>query len=140
MPEEPMDFAKMTVPPAAEYVSALSAIPVTDKQRKMLRFHHSAPGHVVSATLLAHEAEFEDFTGANLQYGLLAAEILRRLGRDLGERVKVGILVDFVDPHFAANAEFLWVMRPQVVEALENLGWVQKTSHLLYPEEAVEQE
>jgi hypothetical protein len=133
-----MNFAEMTVPAVAEYVSALRAIQITDNQRKMLRFHHSSPGHVVSATLLAREAGFEDFSGANLQYGLLAAEVLRQLGRDLGDRVKIGILVHFVDPHFAANAEFLWVMRPQVVEALEELGWVQKTSHLLYPDETLE--
>jgi hypothetical protein len=52
----------------------------------------------------------------------------------------VGILVDFVDPGFSANEHFLWVLRPNVVQALEDLGWAPRTSHLLYPEDAFSQD
>jgi hypothetical protein len=57
---------------------------------------------------------------------------------ELAENVKIGILVDFVDPKFAANQEFLWVMRPNVAQALEHIGWAPQVSHLLYPRDESE--
>jgi hypothetical protein len=132
-----MELDSTPVPTVAQYVAAFRAIHsrITENQKKMLQFHHRAPGHVVSATLLANDAGFDGYGGANLQYGLLANELLKQLGIDLQDRVKVGILVEFVDPQFAANQEFLWVMRANVVHALEHLELVPRRSHLLYSNE-----
>jgi hypothetical protein len=135
-----MTSNQFRVPAVVEYATAFRAIAdrITPKQLEMLRFHHSAPAHVVSATLLANHAGFDGYPGANLQYGLLAGELLNAMSLRLPSNyVNVGILVDFVGPKYAANQEYLWVMRPQVVEALEALGWVPTASHLLYPAEAV---
>lgn len=105
----------------------------------MLAFHHDAPGRVVSATVLAEVAGFEGYGGANLQYGLLGGEILRELGIELpDDYAKAGILVEFVDPRFAANQQWLWVMRPNVALALEELGWAPCTLQMLYPNEGLE--
>ena len=131
-----MTAQRLRVPTVAEYATAFRTIAdrITPKQLEMLKFHHRAQGHVVSATLLANHAGFDGYSGANLQYGLLAGELLSALGMSLpANYVNVGILVNFVDPQFAANREFLWVMKQQVVEALEALGWVPTMSHLLYP-------
>ena len=73
----------------------------------------------------------------NLQYGLLAREIADRLAIQLTDSVIVGVLVDFVDPGFAANEHYLWVLRPNVAQALEDLGWAPRVAHLLYPELAI---
>ena len=134
-----MDLDNIEVPSVSEYVRAFRAIEsrITPKQLKMLLFQHRAPARVVSATRLAQEADFEGHSGANLQYGLLASELLRHLGIELPETVKSGILVDFVNPEFAGNQEWLWVMRPNVAEALEQLGWAPRISHLLYPADAL---
>ena len=37
-----------------------------------------------------------------------------------------------------ANEHWLWVMRPNVAQALEDLGGVPRVSHLLYPDLALE--
>ena len=131
-----MNREQLVVPSVANYVSAFRAIEarVTDKQRELLRVHHDAPARVISATRLAEAVGFQNYNAVNLQYGLLAQEILRELNIDVGGFVALGILVDFVDPGFAANDHFLWVLRPNVVQALEDLGWARRDSHLLYPE------
>jgi len=104
----------------------------------MLLFHHSAPGRVVSATLLANEAGFDGYEGANLQYGRLGSELLKELHIELEEgAAKCGILVEFVNPKFAANQDWLWVMRPNVAQALEEIGWAPRILHLLYPADAL---
>ncbi len=127
------------LPSVAEYVAAFRAIEsrITEKQRLLLELHHRAPAHVISATRLATEVGFRNYNAVNLQYGLLAGEVGRELGIDVPKTVRVGILVDFVDPDFAANQQWLWVLRPNVAQALEDLGWVPRLSHLLYPQEAL---
>jgi 5-methylcytosine-specific restriction enzyme A len=90
----------------------------------------------MSATRLAEEAGFLNFNAANLQYGLLAREICKQLAVSLEQ--ELGILVNFVRPGAASNEHWLWVMRPNVAQALEDLGWVPRVSHLLFPEQALE--
>ena len=133
-----MNPRQLRVPSVSDYVAAFRAIEprVSEKQRELLRVHHDAPARVISATRLADTVGFENYNAVNLQYGLLAQEILRALNVDLGDFVAVGILVEFVHPGSAANEHYLWVLRPNVVQALEDLGWARRDSHLLYPESA----
>ena len=104
--------SKLRVPSVSDYVAAFRAIEprITAKQRQMLVAHHAAPARVISARRLAQDVGFEDYQAVNLQYGLLAREIARELELDLGHYVQAGVLVDFVDPGFAANEHFLWVL------------------------------
>jgi hypothetical protein len=44
----------------------------------------------------------------------------------------VSMLVLMVPPGEVTNDEWLWVLRANVAAALEELGWVEKTSHLFY--------
>lgn len=130
------------LPTVAEYVTAFRAVEprITPKQREMLQLHHAAQARVVSATRLAEEVGYDGYGGANLQYGELAKEIASALAIDVKDGdVAVGILVDFVEPGYAGNQHFLWVMRPNVAQALEDLGWVPRVSHLLYPDAALKE-
>ncbi len=135
-----MESHQLRLPTVAEYVTAFRAIEpeITQKQRDMLRLHHAAPARTMSATRLAEAVGFETFTGVNLQYGLLADKVARQLAVDLADHANVGILVEFVDPGHAANEHWLWVMRPNVGQALEDLEWAPRVSHLLYPDLALE--
>ena len=135
-----MEPHELRLPTVAEYVTAFRAIEpdITDNQRAMLRVHHAAPARTMSATRLAEAVGFENYSGVNLQYGLLADKVARQLALDLADHVRVGILVEFVDPGHAANEHWLWVMRPNVAQALEDLGWAPRVSHLLYPDLALE--
>lgn len=133
-----MELHEIRLPHVAEYNTAFRAIEsrITPKQRRMLELHHAAPGRVMSATRLAEEAGFANFNAANLQYGLLARRVCRQLAVSL--EVELGILVTFVYPGAASNEHWLWGMRPNVAQALEDLGWVPRVSHLLYPDLALE--
>lgn len=62
----------------------------------------------------------------------LGGTIIVALGGSCGP-TELGVLVDFVYPNQAANAQFLWMMREQVAIALEELGWVPRVSMYLYP-------
>jgi hypothetical protein len=135
-----MESHKLRLPTVAEYVTAFRAIEpeIAEKQREMLRVHHAAPARTMSATRLAEAVGFENYNGVNLQYGLLADKVARQLALDLANHVHVGVLVEFVDPGHAANEHWLWVMRPNVAQALEDLGWAPRVSHLLYPDLALD--
>jgi len=131
-----MDPRNVKVPSVSDYIAAFRALEprITPKQRELLLVHHAAPARVISATRLAEAVGFDNYNAVNLQYGLLGAEVARELNIDLGEFVAVGIMVEFVEPAYAANEHFLWVLRQNVAQALEDLGWARRVSHLLYPE------
>ncbi len=134
-----MELHEILLPSVADYAAAFQAIEagITPKQRELLLLHHRAQARVTSATRLAEAVGFENYNAVNLQYGLLARQVADQLGIDLNESVVAGVLVDFVDPGFAANEHFLWVLRPDVAQALEDLGWAPQVSHFLYPELAL---
>jgi hypothetical protein len=126
------------VPTVAEYVTAFRAIEqrITPNQRRLLLAHHAAQGRVLTATRLAEVVGFENYGAVNLQYGVLARHVAEQLAIEVGD-VEVGILVDFVEPGRVANEHFLWVLRPNVAQAIEDLGWAPRVSHLLYPDVAL---
>jgi hypothetical protein len=123
------------VPTVAEYVTAFRAVEqkMTPNQRKLLLAHHAAEARVMSATRLAEQVGFDSYSAVNLQYGALARGVADQLAIEVGG-VDLGILVDFVSPGQVANEHHLWVMRPNVAQAIEDLGWAPPVSHLLYPD------
>jgi len=134
-----MEQHELRLPLVSEYVAAFKAVEprITAKQREILLRHYAAPARATSASRLAEEIGFENYKAVNLQYGLLAEELRCQLGIELGDFVSTGVLVDFVDPGVASNEQWLWVMRPNVAQALEDLGWAPRVSHLLYPDLAL---
>jgi hypothetical protein len=57
--------------------------------------------------------------GANLQYGLLAAELARELGLKIPDKVDIRVIATFSWPDGLCH----WIMRPELAKALEVLGW-----------------
>ncbi|CAN5858430.1 hypothetical protein BH24GEM1_BH24GEM1_00790 [soil metagenome] len=92
---------------------------------KLLQSHYAAPEHTITATELARSIGYKNHSAANLHYGKLAALLKSELKWSTGESVGLKWLVEFVDPGERNNAEILWVMRPQLAEALEELRWVK---------------
>jgi putative restriction endonuclease len=95
----------------------------------MLRVHYHAPERTITARKLAELVGYNSYSVVNAQYGRLA----RLVGEQLDyspEPERLGTLVRFDKRH----DEWHWLMRPEVAEALERLGWVQGPS-LLLPEE-----
>ncbi|MBE7435439.1 MAG: hypothetical protein HS100_16105 [Anaerolineales bacterium] len=120
------------VPSVKEYLAAFQKIEskMTEKQKQMLIEHYNSDCHVTTATDLAISVEFNSHGAANMQYGILGSMVSEALG--LG---KLGVitLVLMIPPNNYSTKEWLWVMRENVAKALEQLGWVKKTSHLFYP-------
>jgi hypothetical protein len=74
---------------------------------------------------------FSDYNAANLQYGKLGIMLADAMGiawRD------VSMLVLFGPKGTGTNTEWLWIMRENVAQALEELSWVSKTSNLFFPQ------
>lgn len=88
--------------------------------RRMLESHYNAPRRTVTARSLAAAVGYPNFNSVNLQYGTLARKICEILGLRL--KFHAFVLVEFVNPE--PDTELLWVMRPELSRALEELRWV----------------
>ncbi len=122
--------AGSAAPSAEQYIMAFRKLgSISDNQVQMLRMHYHAPERTITATQMAHGAGFNHYSVANSQYG--------RLGRMVGDQLaynpmkeRLGTLVTFEK----RQGEWHWLMRPQLAQALEQLGWVEGAVILL-PEE-----
>jgi hypothetical protein len=107
-----------------EYKAALSLLEdeMPPRHRLLLEVHYRAPGRRLTARKLAEQVGYASFGAVNLQYGTLARKICDILGLRL--RYHVLILAKFVTPKTGLDREILWVMRPELARALEELRWV----------------
>jgi putative restriction endonuclease len=116
------------VPSISAYKAALlKSKPPTfseSKQLKMLKFHYHAPAHTVTSGELAIGVGYPTYSAANLQYGTYAGRLCTALGRN--PAFQVAILARFSDGEQPGMEFIKWTMLPEVVAALEQLGWVRK--------------
>jgi putative restriction endonuclease len=126
----------LTAPTPAQYVAALREARVTPVQRRMLDFHYRAPARTITAEEAAHALGFNHYSTANLHYGRLGRRVRGILGMAADSiDQRLGMLVTFEKE----NDQWHWIMRPQVAEALEVLGWVVASTPPL-PEEVHEED
>ncbi len=102
------------------------------KYRDMLKAHYLADKHTITATQLANAVGYANFNAANLQYGLLAHEIAKELNyqptkRDNGESMWFLAIASGHKPSDdTSNGHYEFVMRPELIEALEQMpGWLK---------------
>lgn len=101
---------------------------LTPGQLQMLKAHHAAEGHSATMTQLAQAGGYENYAVANLQYVKLGHLLSDALGGLVSERENglpdwTFALGEVSRP--AEESEWVWVMRPEVAQALEQLGWVE---------------
>lgn len=108
-----------------EYRQALSVVladPKPASRLKILRLHYEAPDHTASAAELAEQMGYRTFGGVNFQYGTLAHRVGAQLCLSKPPRgFWLHVLADWAD-HLSPQGHTAFVLRPQVVEALEQLG------------------
>lgn len=105
------------------------------KEQLLLEKHYEAPAHTISSRQLAERVGYPSYSAANLRYGLFAS----RVAAALGYRPGPFVTIKSDNPHwwrtlaygsnaaaFNDNGEYEWVMRPELCEALEILGWVRR--------------
>lgn len=119
-----------TIPNSQRYAAALRAVDnLTDNHVQMLRIHYYSPQHTVTAAQLARAMGYRSYQPVNSQYGGLARSVREQLNFHR-RGVRLGVFVTFQH----VNGEWHWKMHQEVVDALEDLRWVEKAASLL-PEE-----
>ena len=113
-----------------QYLDAFKSINVFPHQMRMLQAHYHALNRTVTATQMAKAVGYPKYTASNLHYGTLASHIGKLIGWQPLPKQAVFVLVTFGRP----DGEWQWIMRPEVAQALEQLGWVD-TELPVIPEE-----
>jgi hypothetical protein len=106
---------------------------ITPTQTTMLQEHCRAPAHTMTSQELAAAAKYPNYETANAQYGKLAHNIADLLGykppecKDGDPRWwrMIAIGLDG-SPRDATGGAYRWVMRPELVQALQEMGWVRR--------------
>ncbi|NDJ25763.1 DUF262 domain-containing protein [Nostoc sp. B(2019)] len=124
-------------PQVNDYKQAFLAISnqITDCHRLMLKAHYHAPTQTITATGLAQAARYENYNGANLQYARIGELIANHLNylppehENNGKPFWLWMLASgywktIRDSENHTQREWQWQLRPQVVQALEDLDWV----------------
>ena len=119
-----------------DYMRALQSA-LTDahpKHREMLLAHFNAPHHTTTWAQLAEEVGYKEGRAVNLQYGKFGERVARQLGLNgkpldpNGNRWWVWCLVHWAGERDPISDHTAFVLRPEVVTALERLGYKKKTS------------
>lgn len=130
-------------PSPRSYAEALKRLePLPGTYRAMLQAHLHAEDRFISATRLALAAGYENWSGANLHYGLLGRKVAEELdydspkrgdgtsiwtctlalARDEDKDLDETQIFSLLERHLEAP-HFEWLMRAQLAEALLALGY-----------------
>lgn len=108
----------------ADFLRALAANVghITPAQRAMLIGHAQAPGHRMSMEEIALQGGYENSRVANIEYGRLG----RLLAYDFGIEELANQTQALAIGHDERDSRdhFVWEMRPGLLAALRDLGWV----------------
>lgn len=102
-----------------------------DHYLRMLQSNYSAPKRTITATQMAYALGYQGYQGA-CNYGTLAKMLCKELGYPAKDHIPLFLLVSFTKP----SDHWLWTMRPQVAEALEELGLVDEAEAVMPQTEA----
>jgi predicted HNH restriction endonuclease len=116
------------MPSVEEFIQALKSVDVKSGQSQMLKAHYNAENKVITSTQLAKAAGYKGYQAANLWYGKLGKSLGLALGTtpdhtyNDGTPIWTFILAD--GWRIGQEDEWEWRMRPELVSALEKLGYV----------------
>ena len=119
-----------------DYVAAFRKIKISPYQIRLLQTHYHSPNKTLTATQMAKAMGYFHFVTANSHYGKLGKMLGNALGWNKAEDKEsqgapgVFVLSNFEKP----GKEWFWIMRSEVAEAVEILGWVNDTQTII-PEE-----
>ena len=112
------------LPPVERYKDAFRQLrsTVPENHLRLLRAHYLAPDHTITARELAAAVGYSGHGSVNLQYGTFGARMRELLAYTAGQQAAY-VFTSFIEPGERDNRETLWVMHPQVAQALAELGW-----------------
>ena len=100
------------------YIKALLHLP--DKYRKIIVLQFQCPRHEVSAGQLARLAGYPTFQIANILYGHAAHLVCKALNV---AKPPFGQWFAALSEAYYNGKAYIWIMRPNLVEATKQLGW-----------------
>jgi len=109
---------------------------MSDLQRAPLVAHYRVPGHAATARELAEATGAAGYQVVNGQYGWLGS-MLREVLDYRAEGQQSHAIATFIPPGVRDNAEWVWVMHAELVQALRSSGWVTDAESLVQPEESL---
>ena len=119
-----------------EYKKALEILrPLLPKSYlEMLKAHYLQPQQTITASELAQAGGYQTFTAANLHYGKLGKRILNALRdykpslRESNQRPQWTMVIAEGTINKKSSEKWTWKLRPQVSEALDQLGWFTQSN------------
>lgn len=127
-------MAKEIPASAEEYRVALETIwpKLPESYRKMLKAHYLHPRQKITLKELKEAAGYKSESGVNLQYGDLGKQVVQALddyeptsrGHDGSAQWTMVIATGQNEP--GKHGEWVWTLRPEVSQALDQLGWFPK--------------
>jgi len=100
-----------------EYVKALKSLP--EKYRELLVAQFQSPRHQVSAGELARLVGYKKYSKANLSYGRAGHLVCDALGMP---KPPTGFWFEALSEAIHTGS-WIWIMRPNLAEAIKRLGW-----------------
>jgi 5-methylcytosine-specific restriction enzyme A len=113
-----------------DYYNAFKMADISNHYIKMLLAHYFSPEKTLTATQMAKAMGYKNFNAANLHYGRLGRIIGEKLGWNPMPDVALNVIAEFEKP----EREWLWIMREEVINAIEMLGLVEN-DQVIIPEE-----
>ena len=112
------------VPTAEKFQEAFMSLEskMTETRHSLLREHYQFPDHTATMTQIATKMGWNKYVSGNTHYGKLARLVSEQIGFH-PDGCFLGTLCTFIEPK-EKGEQWLIIMRPQVVKALENLGWI----------------
>lgn len=112
---------------SGELLQALTKVEqrMTDEQRAMLRGHANAPAQELAMQQIAELGGYDDYSVANSQYGRLGRLFAEQLGIDADQLTNRVQAICEEAGRNDAQGHFVWRLRPQLLDALLNAGWVE---------------
>jgi hypothetical protein len=109
---------------AEDFRSAFVALgeQMTRTRRELLVVLYRFYGHQATMSQISEKMGWKSFSSANAHYGRLAQLVGKQLGFQI-EGAYSNVLCTFIEPQKSGD-HWLTIMRPQVAEALRQLGWV----------------
>jgi len=95
---------------------------MTQTRRDLLRKHYRFYHHQATMSQISEAMGWKSFSSANAHYGRLAQLVAEQLGFQI-EGAYSNALCTFIEPQEPGD-HWLTIMRPQVADALQQLGWV----------------
>ena len=115
------------IPSAERYQRALRGMELThalsDTYRRLLLTHYRAAGHTMTACQLADAVGFKSYEAVNLHYGTFGAKLAARMRWPVPDGWYQASTFATFEDGAADQPHTRWVLRPEVVAAVEQLRW-----------------